>query len=162
MYKIICPSCGSMRQFSMNTRGAKCHICGSKRTPIMVQEELVGAAELLIKRGVEIANGSIYRYYEPEVARHVIEVCLEFKVCYDKYLFQDLPPGWELDNIYRQPENQPASQLCCSEYLQECELDLESIEFCKKIMISNLESWLEDKDIEGFRAVLRLSGYPVD
>jgi hypothetical protein len=127
----------------------------------MVAKELVRVAELLIKRGVKVSVGSVQIYNRLDDDAHIVEMSLELEQIYLEYLFHGMPPGWELQDFYRQDISRVVSRLHCSDILPECESDDESIEFSKQIMITNLESWLEDRDPKAFKAILLLAGEEV-
>ena len=132
-YQMLCPICGTQCNDSHED---KCSGCGSTRDPFYVSWQLVKAVTLLIKLGLDVVDTDL-RY----CTTHKTKVNIKLNGTIPVKLFDELPWGWQY--ISRSHK-------------------LFSSEVNSDEMISNLEQYLENKDADGFRAVLKLAGYELD
>ncbi|HOV28176.1 MAG TPA: hypothetical protein PK566_17705 [Pseudobacteroides sp.] len=88
-----------------------------------------------------------------------MEIEIHFRKLYPQALFDGLPSDWIVIDEYPvhggKVLDEPVGILTCAiEYRFE-----ESIHIQKDIAISNLETWLEEKDPQSCRAILTLAGF---
>lgn len=90
------------------------------------------------------------------------QICIYFDDKYPASVFGDLPPEWYLSEYYIQEEENGQeigfSALVCECYHDDNVLDDKNMNFDIKVTTSNMVTWLNDKDPEGNRAFLILSG----
>lgn len=118
---------------------------------------------MLIERGFKVTSTSLETYDlflgHPYIDK-ITHIQIEFGALYPKALLDGLPPNWvhyeyhTIDN--NRISNYTYSALSCSEHHPITESDTESIEYAKRLNISNLECWLNDIDPAGFWSVLKL------
>ena len=108
-----------------------CCKCADKTIPVDI--ELINVVQMLLTRGFDVSYATCYPDKEQgEIEAMEIEIhCREL---YPQALFDGLPPDWIV-------------------------IDEESIHIQKDIAISNLETWLEEKDPQSCRAILTLAGF---
>lgn len=109
-----------------------CSSCGCVTGAIFVHPLLVKVVTLLIKLGVGVVDTDI-KY----CTSHKTKVIIQLTGNLPEDIFSDLPEMWLINNL---------SQLRCSDT-------------DRSKMIKDLEEWAMSKDIDGFRAILKLSGY---
>lgn len=116
-------------------RQDSCSHCGSSKGAIFMHPSLVKVVTLLIERGIGVVDTD-YKYCTSHKTKVIIQLIGNIPIG----LFGDLPTGWQINNF---------NQLRCSE-----------IDSSK--MIKDLEDWAMSKDPNGFKSLLRLSGYDID
>ncbi|BCN32380.1 hypothetical protein [Anaeromicropila herbilytica] len=120
---------------------------------------------MLIERGFKVTSTSLETYDlflgHPYIDK-ITHIQIKFGAFYPKALLDGLPPNWvhyeyhTIDN--KRISDYTYSALSCSEHHPITESDTESIEYAKRLNISNLECWLNDIDPAGFWSVLKLGG----
>lgn len=111
-----------------------CSNCSNSNGAIFVHPSLVKVVTLLIKLGVNVLDTDVKL-----CTSHKTKVIIQLAGNLPADIFSDLPTGWQVNNL---------NQLRCS--------DID-----KSKMIKDLEDWAMSKDIDGFRAILKLSGYDI-
>jgi len=115
-------------------RQDSCSNCGSSKGAIFVHPSLVKVVTLLIKLGVGVVDTGI-----KHCTTHQNKISIYLSGSVPEYLFTDLPSVWRIKD---------SNKLYCS--------DIDRIK-----VIKELEEWAMDKDPDGFKALLRLSGYDI-
>lgn len=111
-----------------------CSHCGSSNGAIFVHPSLVIVVTRLIKLGLNVLDTDV-KY----CTSHKTTVIIQLAGNLPEGIFSDLPEGWQVNNL---------CQLRCSDT-------------DRSKMIKDLEDWAMSKDIDGFRAILKLSGYDI-
>lgn len=132
---------------------------------ILVNTELVGVVKKFIECGINVVCTSCCTYdmYLGNTYKEKVTLIqIDFGRWYPDEIFLDLPCGWHKYECNGVKDNMISkfkySAISCSERHPAEEKDDESIEFCKMIMISNLDRWLDEIDPQGFKAVWILKG----
>lgn len=134
-YVSLCPICATP---STDRHEEKCSGCGSKRNPVYVCLQLTKAVKLLIKLGLGVLDTD-FKY----CTSHKTKITITLAGNVPEGIFSDVPTEWQL--LY----SKEMFYLRCNE-------------INSATMINKLEEWLEDKDADGFKSVLLLSGYSID
>ena len=155
----ICTTCLQVHNFIRpHRRKCDCHV---KTIPI--HEDLFGIVIRLTECGFKVvsADCTIYNKQEPYVGK-ITQIQIEFGDKYPEAMFLGLPPDCMLYDYYKVDAGIISEYkligLCCTEHHPECEMDDESVMMAKRIMITNLESWLDSIDSASFYAVWKLAG----
>ena len=128
-------------------------------------KELNIVVELLTERGFKVISTSLETYAlllgHPYINK-ITHIQIEFGAFYPKAILEGLPPNW-IHYEYHTVDNNLISDytysaISCSERHPITESDTESIEYAKRLNISNLECWLNDIDPDSFWSVLKLGG----
>jgi hypothetical protein len=106
---------------------------------------LIKAVELLIQRGVGVIDTNVRCH-----TNHKLKIIISLAGAVPEYLFDDLHNGWQLIS-----SKGHHYQLCC----RKINPDSDNNQIIYNHMINKLEEWLEGKSADGFKSVLRLSGY---
>lgn len=153
----MCPSCFEL---SSDILSKPCCTCAAK--PIRVSVELVNIVKILINLGFKVAYANCETSEDSDSRGKVTQISIDFETLYPEEMFYELPPDWELTDSYPVLNNEvlgePFSVLTCVCEHPPTECDQESIDFDKKVTITNLETWLEEKDPESCKAILKLAG----
>ncbi|BCJ96810.1 hypothetical protein acsn021_43790 [Anaerocolumna cellulosilytica] len=158
----ICPKC---KKIYKRNRPHICN-CDRKNQPmtIEIRYELVGVVVKLLERGFKVvfASCDTYPIYADNPQIKSTTIMVELGDLYPEAMLEGLPPDW-MQYEYHRVANDIISEykytgLSCTEYHPVGESDEGSIDFTKMIMLSNLESWLDDRAPESFYAVWRLAG----
>lgn len=153
----MCPSCFELYS---EIWSKPCCGCGYKTVSVCI--ELIGVAKLLINRGFKVSYATCNTYKDQDGSGKVTQICIDFRDEYPKAIFEELPPDWVTTDSYPVIDGQilesPFTVLTCVCKHPPSECDQESIDFAKELTISNLELWLESKDPEACKAILRLAG----
>ncbi|MBW6411931.1 hypothetical protein [Clostridium weizhouense] len=128
-------------------------------------KELNIVVELLTERGFKVISTSLETYDlflgHPYIDK-ITHIQIEFGAFYPKAILEGLPPNWIHYEYHRVDDNLISdytySAISCSECHPITESDAESIEYAKRLNISNLECWLNDIDPASFWSVLKLGG----
>lgn len=153
----LCPSCFEI--YSDNSSKTSC-TCTDKAVNVSV--DLLDVVNMLINRGFKVLNASCNTFKDKDGSGKVTQIDIPFKEKYPEYIFAELPPDWSIYEFNIVKDNQVLKtkytglSCVCEHPPNEC--DAESVAFDKKVTISNLEVWLEEKDPESFRALLILAG----
>ena len=143
--KAMCPSC-----FKLYSDIGSNPYCTCTAKTIAISEELVDIVKMLIERGFQITGAKCDTQYKRFESGKVTRIDIDFEAMYPSSLFAELPPNWELTDSYPIIDNQylgePFSVLACECEHPSNQCDPESIDLAKKATISNLESWLKNKD----------------
>ncbi|HEM3603014.1 TPA: hypothetical protein U1C00_002110, partial [Streptococcus suis] len=120
--------------------------------------ELINVVQMLLTRGFDVSYATCYPDKE-QGEIEAMEIEIHFRELYPQALFDGLPPDWIVIDEYPvlggKVLDEPVDILTCAiEYRFE-----ESIHIQKDIAISNLETWLEEKDPQSCRAILTLAGF---
>lgn len=138
--------------------------CDHKAKTIVVQKELVDAVIKLFERGFKVRTtycSTHNMWLGQEFIEKVTHIQIEFRELYPEAMLDELPPDWvsyEYHMVHDDDviSNAQYSTISCSERHPISESDDESVKFARRLMISNLECWLDDRDSEAFIAVWRL------
>jgi len=131
-YQMVCPICTTLCNDSHED---KCSGCGSTRDPIYVCWQLVKTVTLLIKLGLDVADTDMRL-----CTSHKMKITIRLTGAVPIAVFDGLPDGWQyISNSHK--------------------LFSSAIE--SDVMINNLEQYLENKDADGFKSVLKLAGYEI-
>lgn len=148
----MCPSCFELYS---DIWAKPCCKCTDKTVP--VEARLINAVQMLLDRGFKVINATCYPDKE-QGEREAMQIEIRFGKVYPQALFDELPPDWEVTDEYLiindQTVDEPVDILTC---VIEYQLD-ESISIQREIAISNLETWLEEKDPQACKALIALSG----
>jgi len=138
-----------------------CPHCGGEL--IETDSRIAEVVIKLISLGFKISWAFVETYDDLNGEGPGTQIIIYFDDKYPDDLFNELPPEWFLSEYYiEQEENNSVrafSALACNCCHDENLLDDENINLDIKITTSNMVTWLNDKDPEGIRAVLTLSGY---
>ena len=132
----LCPVCATPY---IDRLGDSCSGCGGDYEPVITYKTLAKAVTLLIKLGVGVLSTEMHQSSNSDVAIFLRGIVPE-------YIFDELPNNW---------------RLLCHESFGGRSYQLYGISGKTKERIEQLEEWALSKDIDGFRAVLKLSGYEV-
>jgi hypothetical protein len=108
--------------------------------PMSVKQELIKATKGLIKLGIKLSAVRTYEIHNRGTTTR--EICFCLCEPYPEYVLYELPKGWRL--IYDTGGIYPVYELRCKN---------------QQSYIDALEEWIKGKDVEGFKAILRLAGY---
>lgn len=136
-YKMLCPDCSAV--FNNNR---VCSECCSTRECILVYEPLIKAVTMLIKMGIGVTDTTIRCH-----TSHKLVVTIHLADALPDGVLSGLLGNWMLQG----------SKLSCTEINQDNTKGSNQLMYSK--MISSLEDYLTNKDIDGTKAVMRLSGY---
>ena len=154
--KTLCPTC--FKSY-INTDSDRC-TCGHKT--IGVCDALTTAVKLFIDLGFKVSYANCGTYKDRDGSGKQTQLYIDFSLNYSQTIFAELPPDWLVSNahlVYNSQLSNPYTMLTCVLNHPPSECDHDSIQFSKRVTISNLESWLEGKDPEAFKAILILAGY---
>lgn len=146
-YTMLCPVCATPCTDRFEDC---CSGCSSIRDPVYVCWQLVKVVELLIKRGIGVTDTDI-----SYCTSHKTKVTIILAGNVPVQLFNELPDRWQLRCCDYYPYSRNYDLVCKTYQLYSNE-----IHYSK--MINSLEEWLKNRDADGFKAVLRLSGYDAD
>jgi len=153
----MCPGC--FKLYSDNSSKPSCN-CTDKA--ISVSIELVNVVKMLINRGFKVSYANCHTQEDQGGSGKITQIDIDFGVEYPESMFNELPPDWEITDSYPVLDNEilgePFTVLTCVCEHPPSESDPESVDFAKKVTISNLETWLESKDPEACKAILKLAG----
>lgn len=148
----MCPTCYELYS---DIWSKPCCRCTDKTVP--VEARLINIVQMLLDRGFKVINATCYPDKE-QGEREAMQIEIRFGKVYPQALFDGLPPDWEVTDEYLiiddQTVDEPVDILTCE---IEYQLD-ESINIQREIAISNLETWLEEKDPQACKALIALSG----
>jgi hypothetical protein len=143
--------------------------CDHKAKTIVVQTELLDVVWKLLERGFKVISTECktnYMWLDQPYIEKITHIQIEFSELYPEAMLDDLPPDWVSYEYHMVHDdvisNAQYSAISCSERHPISESDDESVVFTKRLMVSNLGCWLEDKSTGGFKAVWRLYGVNVD
>lgn len=125
----LCPICATPYSDRL---GDSCSGCGNNYGPVLAHKPLIKAVTLLIKRGIGVIDNDVR-----VCTSHKTKITIYLTGNIPEYLFDDLLGGWQIKHL---------NQLYCSE------ID-------RSKMIKDLEEWCMSKDPDGFKSILKLSGY---
>lgn len=155
----LCRECRYL--YHSNTR-IPCLCCDSTRLTIPVSENLVGAVERLLDRGVEVVSASCYVYDARDDTGYIGEnvmLQIEMGLLYPLEMVEQLPPGWLVYEYHTVADNQIGPKCLglshSEDFIPHNEAELE---FQTALTISNLECYLDDRDPDSFKAVWKLAG----
>lgn len=153
----ICPKCykTSRRDYP--------YTCKRKAEVIPVHKELMGVVIKLLERGIKVVLAKCESYpMDDSLPIKSTMITIEMGDLYPEAMFEGLPEGW-VQYEYRRVIDDTIDEyrftgLSCSERHYIGDNDAESVAFAKMLMISNLECWLNDRDVNSYYAVWRLAG----
>nr|WP_172687140.1 hypothetical protein [Enterococcus faecalis] len=149
----MCPRC---LELYSEIWSKPCCKCADKTIPVDI--ELINVVQMLLTRGFDVSYATCYPDKE-QGEIEAMEIEIHFRELYPQALFDGLPPDWIVIDEYPvlggKVLDEPVDILTCAiEYRFE-----ESIHIQKDIAISNLETWLEEKDPQSCRPILTLAGF---
>lgn len=157
----LCRECRFL--YHSNTR-IPCLCCDSTRLTISVSENLVGAVERLLDRGVEVVSASCDVHDARDDTGYIgknVMLQIEMSLLYPVEMFKHLPPDWLTYEYHTVEEyNQIGPKRLGLSYSEDFIPHNEAeLEFQTALTISNLECYLDNNlDPDSFKAVWRLAG----
>ena len=139
-YVLMCSKCATL-----NIDGGICTECGS--THINIHLKLYKVVEMLIKMGVGVLSSEIHHSSNSSVRIYLAKTVPE-------HLFDELPNNWQLVCYEIKSLNIKSYRLYCCPDKDDTTYNIDK-------MIQNLEEWATDKDPDGFKSLLKLSGYDI-
>lgn len=159
-YTQLCRDC---RYLYHSDSRISCLCCESKLLTIPIAESLVDIVNKLLDRSIEVVSAScdVHDVYD-DIRGYVgktVQITIELDRLYPIEMLSNLPPDWSTYIYHTTVDSQigPA-------YLGLCHLDsflkndAEECEFATALTISNLESYLNDRDPDAYWSVWKLTG----
>ena len=153
--KTLCPDCFESYIYADSDRCT----CGCRT--IGICECLNKVVKMLITLGFKVSYAQCATHKNHDGSGNITQFYIDFSINYSQAIFAELPPDWLVSNahlVYNSQLGNPYTILTCILNHPSSECDFDSIQFAKRVTISNLESWLESKDPEACNAILILAG----
>ncbi len=148
---LICPNCFTTFP---ELWPIPCPKCKTRAFPTDLA--IIGIIKRLIKLGLKINYSCCYT--EDDDVGKTTKVRIEFTENYPPALFQDLPPEWMVYEDVDINTTKRFTALGCACWHPPGECDNDVVEFDKMVTISNLETWLDGRDPDAYKALLILYG----